>query len=445
MGFILAAAGSAIGVGNIWRFPYMMGENGGFWFLVVYLVLVIFLGIPVMIGEISIGRATALSPVAAFQKIHKGPISLITGILAIIAPLVIMTYYGIIGGWGLKYMFSFIGKTFASEELVQFGPFINGAYTYGLWQPVFWTIAFLLIAFVVCLKGTAGIELANKILTPGLCILLVVVMVRAMTLPGAMEGIKYMFLPSPERMITLRTIPDALGQCFFSLSLAMGAMITYGSYCKKSEDIPYSATVITGLDTVTAVMAGVAIFPAVFAMGASPAGGVGLTFITLPHVFDKMPLGDYVGIFFFLCIVFAALASAISLLETCSAFAIDSLKWTRTKAVVIMTIGFCILSIPNSMSLADVNSFAKPLNVPGNPLGCLFDVVDFFANNIVLPIGGALTCIVIGYLWKMEKSVAEIESTPGYVFSLRNAYGFCIKILGPVLLIVVLVSQFMGK
>lgn len=444
LGFILAAAGSAIGVGNIWRFPYMMGENGGFWFLVIYLILVIVLGIPFMIGEIAIGRNTGLSPIAAFKKINKGPISTITGILAVVAPLLIMTYYGIIGGWGIKYMISFVGKAFAGSELVDFGGFINGAYSMGLWQPVIWTIVFLVVAAVVCLYGTNGIESANKVLMPGLCILMIVVMIRAMTLPGAIEGIKYMFLPDETRRITLRTIPDALGQVFFSLSLAMGAMITYGSYVKKDDKMLSSSIIITALDTVTALIAGFAIFPAVFAMGADPAGGVGLTFITLPHIFQAMPLGDFIGAFFFLAIIFAALASAISLLETCSSVAIDSLNWTRKKAVILMTIVFCVASIPNSMSLADANAMANPIVIGGTTLGSLFDIVDFISNNIILPVGGLLTCIVIGYIWKTESAIAEIESTPGYTFSIKKSWSFCIKYLAPVLLLVVFISQFVS-
>ena len=431
-GFILAAAGSAVGVGNLWRFPYMMGSNGGLWFLVIYLVIVVLLGVPVMLGELAIGRNTQLSPVAAYGKIQKG--AGFIGVLAILAPFLIMTYYGIVGGWALKYTFSFI----TTGEGTDFIALISGALGLGAWQPVLWNLLFMAICWVICIFGVKGIERASKVMMPALFVLLILVIIRSVTLPGAGEGFRFMFANTEG--FSMQAIPAALGQVFFSLSLAMGAMITYGSYLKKDEKLPKNTVIVAGLDTGVALLAGFAIFPAVFAMGGNPGQGAGLAFITLPDVFARMPLGGVVGAAFFLLVFFAALTSAISLVEACSAFTIDTWKWKRKSSVTLLCVLFCILAIPNSMSMSEGTIFTGE-NFLGTGMN-IFDAVDFFANNILLPLGGLLMCVVIGWFWKPKSAIAEIERTRGYKFKLATVWSWIIKILAPLLILFVLISQF---
>ncbi|MCL2111527.1 MAG: sodium-dependent transporter [Clostridiales bacterium] len=429
MGFILAAAGSAVGVGNLWRFPYLMGSNGGFWFLIIYLAFVILLGIPVLLGEFSIGRFTQLSPVAAYKKIQKG--SGFVGVLAIIAPFVIMTYYGVVGGWALKFMGSFV----TTGAGLDWSAFTGGDLTLGVWQPLVWTFIFLAIAWFCCIFGVKGIEKANKVMMPALFVLLIIVIIRSVTLPGASEGFMFMFANVDG--FTLGAVPAALGQVFFSMSLAMGAMITYGSYLSKTENLPKSAVRVASLDVLVALLAGVAIFPAVFAMGAEPGAGVGLTFFTLPGVFEAMPAGAVFGAIFFLLIFFAALTSAISLIEACSAFAIDSLKLSRKAAVSILCVIFAVLSIPNSMSFAAGTPFSGEVFLGME----LFSSVDEIVNNFILPLGGLFMCIVVGWFWKPQNAIGEIESTPGYTFKAQKAWSMCIKVVTPVLIAIVFVTS----
>ncbi len=431
IGFILAAAGSAVGLGNIWRFPYLMGTNGGLWFLIIYLIIVVLLGVPVMLGELTIGRHTQLSPVGAYEKVHKG--TGFVGVLAILAPFLIMTYYGIVGGWALKDMFSYITTGIGAD----FGALISGGLGLGVWQPVLWNLLFMLITWAVCIFGASGIEKASKFMMPALFVLLILVIIRSVTLPGAGAGLEFIFANTSG--FSMAAIPAALGQVFFSLSLGMGAMITYGSYLSKSEILPKSTLIIAGMDTSVAVLASIAIFPAVFAMGGEPGAGAGLAFITLPGVFDQMPLGAAVGAAFFLLIFFAALTSAISLVEACSSFMVDSWGMKKKPAVTILCVVLSALSIPNAMSFAEGNPFSST-NVLGTGMN-LFDVVDFIANNLILPIGGLLMCIVIGWLWKPENAISEIESTPNYTFKLKMAWKRCIQFVTPILILIVLFIQ----
>ena len=433
-GFILAAAGSAVGVGNLWRFPYVLGSNGGFWFLIIYLVFAVLLGVPVMLGELTIGRYTQLSPIDAYGKIHKR--ARFVGILAILAPFLIMTYYGIVGGWALNYAFSYLSSA-SSVDFIELA--ILGTHGFGIWHPVIWNILFMAICWAICIFGVKGIEKASKVMMPALLILMLLVIVRSVTLPGAVEGFKFMFANTEG--FSFSAIPAALGQVFFSLSLAMGAMITYGSYLKKDENLPKNTVVIAGLDTGVALLAGFAIFPAVFAMGGNPGQGAGLAFVTLPEVFDAMPLGAMCGAAFFLLVFFAALTSAISLVEACAAFTIDTWKWNRKLSVTLLCILFCILAIPNSLSLVAEGTIFSGENFLGTGMP-IFDAVDFFANNILLPLGGLMMCIIVGWFWKPENAVSEIERTPGYTFKLKVVWSWIIKLVAPILILFVLITQF---
>ncbi len=346
-----------------------------------------------------------------------------------------MTYYGLVGGWALKYMFSFL----FSGAGVDFGAFTGGQLGLGIWQPILWNVLFMAAVWAICIFGAKGIEKASKFMMPALFVLLLLVIVRSVTLPGAAGGFTFMFAADASKF-TFKAVSDALGQVFFSLSLAMGAMITYGSYLKKEEKLPKSVVTVSVIDTGAAMLAGIAIFPAVFALGKEPAGGPGLMFDTLPSVFAEMPLGSIVAVAFFLLVFFAALTSAMSLVEACSAFTIDNWKWKRPVAVTVLCLLFCILAIPNAMSFASGNMFDTEHFLLGGME--LFSGVDFFANNIILPLGGLLMCIVIGWLWKPENAIAEIESTPNYVFKLKKAWAFVLKFVAPILILFVLIAQF---
>jgi NSS family neurotransmitter:Na+ symporter len=330
-------------------------------------------------------------------------------------------------------MFSYITTGMGAD----FGALISGGLSLGVWQPVLWNLLFMVLTWAVCVFGASGIEKASKFMMPALFVLLIIVIIRSVTLPGSGAGLAFIFANTSG--FSLAAIPAACGQVFFSLSLGMGAMITYGSYLSKSEVLPKSSIIIASMDTSVAVLASIAIFPAVFAMGGEPGAGAGLAFITLPGVFDQMPLGAAVGAAFFLLIFFAAITSSISLVEACSAFMADSWGWNKRKAVHVLCLIMTALSIPNAMSMAEGNIFSGT-NVLGTGMN-LFDTVDFFANNILLPVGGLLMCYIIGWKWKPENAIAEIESTPNYKFKLAVAWKRCIQFVTPILLVIVLIVQ----
>ena len=387
MGFWLAAAGSAIGLGNIWRFPYLTGANGGAAFVFIYLLIVLTIGFSVMLAEFAIGRHTNLNAVGAFQKLKGGPWQ-IAGWMGVLAGFVILSFYSVIGGWTIKYILSsFTGMISTSTNSTDyFLNFIaNGP------QTVLYHAIFMAITIFVVYRGVGkGIEDTCKILMPALFAILVILIIRAVTLPGALAGIDFYLNPDFSK-ITGKTILAALGQAFFSLSLGMGCMITYGSYIKSKKDsLPKAAAIITLLDTSAAFLAGFVIFPTVFAFGAEPGAGPGLTFITLPKVFALMPGGQVWSALFFLLLCVAALTSAISLLEVVVAYAIDNLKWPRHKAAIGIGGVIFLLGVPSALSQGAVS-----LNI----LGMSFlDLLDFISNNILLTVGGLLISLFVGWV-----------------------------------------------
>lgn len=423
IGFILATAGSAIGLGNLWKFPYLMGRNGGFWFLIVYLVFILLLGLPVMITEMSVGRYTQKSPVSAYRSLGKK--AAVIGVLGVLAAFLILSYYSVIGGWILKYFQSYV-TTF---QAVDFEQYISSPV-----EPVIWHFVFIFLACLLCYKGAKSIEKASKVMMPLLFVFLVVIVVRSVTLPGAVEGLKFMFVPSSD--FTFDSVIAALGQVFYSLSLAMGITVTYGSYLKKKNNIPKDTSIVAGLDTAAAVLAGIAIFPAVFAFGLEPAQGPSLIFGTLPKVFESMVGGSFFAIIFFILMFFAAITSGIALLECVVSYAIDDLHWSRNKAIAIIGLLVFILGIPSALSfgpLADV----QILNYS------LFDFVGMITDNILLPIGGLLMCVYIGWFWQPGKLIAEMESE-GVKFRLKKAWLWCIRTVTPALILVVTVLGFIN-
>ena len=438
IGFILAAAGSAIGIGNIWRFPYMTGKYGGAVFLFVYLAAVVLLGMPVMIAEIAMGRATGKNPVGAFRELRPGSQWKLVGYLGVVAGLMILSYYSLISGWTLGYFF----KTLAGQlrgATTEATPAVFAAFSADVGLQLLLLGAFIfLTAWIVSRGVSGGIEKACKVLMPVLVVIMLVLLGRALTLPGAGRGLEFYLKPDFSKL-TPQMVIDAMGQAFFSLSLGMGAMITYGSYLKKDESIPRSTAWVAGLDTVTAVMAGFIIFPALAAYGMSPAGGHPLVFHILPVIFDRMPLGTAFGLLFFLLLGVAALASTISLLEVVAAYCIDELKWSRRKAVWLAGGLSFLLGIPSVLSFAGVPFFRRlPLLHVS-----FFEMMDFVWGTLALSVGALFISVFAGFVWRRSAALREIGWQEKGA-RLGAAWSFSVRYLCPPLIVATLALVFFG-
>ena len=350
LGFVLAAAGSAIGLGNIWRFPYAAGENGGGAFLFLYLGCVVFFCIPVLFAELAIGRSTQRNPVGAFAKLAPGSGCPLVGGLAALTFFAIMAFYSVIAGWTLSYLWRSItgafGGAISSEQSAELFGHISGSVPLSIGL----SGAFLLLTALVVQGGVSGgIERAAKILMPIFFVLLIGMAIRSVTLEGASRGLEFLFKPDFSK-IDLGVFMGALGQALFSLSLGMGAMITYGSYLKRTERLPTAAVAVAFSDTGIALLAGVIIFPALFAAGGDPSGGPGLVFVVLPTIFGQMAGGFVFAVAFYALLTIAALTSTVSLLEVVVSYFVDQREWKRGRATLIVTIGCFLLAIPSAMS-----------------------------------------------------------------------------------------------
>lgn len=425
IGFILATAGAAIGLGNLWKFPYLMGRNGGFPFLIAYLFFIIILGIPVMITEMSLGRKTRHNPVRAYQDIH--PRAKIVGIFGVLAAFLILSYYSVIGGWILKYFFSYLTTLQAPAD---FNAFIGSS-----WEPIVWHGIFMFLTIAICLYGIKGIEKASTFMMPMLFVLLIIVIVRSVTLPGASEGLAFIFKPNMESF-HLESINAALGQVFYSLSLCMGITVTYGSYLNKKESIPGSCIKVAVLDTMVAILAGIAIFPAVFAFGLEPGQGPGLIFGTLPKVFSSITGGGFFAIAFFALVFLAALTSAIALLEVSVSYALERWKFGRKKTVIVTGVLIFLIGIPSALSFGVLGDVTI-LNYS------VFDFIGMITDNILLPLGGLFMCYYIGWKWSPKYLVEEIEQE-GIIFKWKKVWIFCVRFITPILVLIVTISGFVN-
>ena len=424
LGFILATAGAAVGLGNLWKFPYLMGKNGGFPFLIVYLVFVLLLGLPIMVAETGIGRMTQKGNVQAFAALH--PKMKVVGIMGVICAFIILSYYSVIGGWVMKYIVSYATTQKAPSDF--------SAYIAQPGEPVLWHLIFMVCVLAICLKGTKGIEKASKIMMPALFAMLLLIVIRSVTLPGGMAGIAFVF--TPQSKFTLASISAALGQVFYSLSLCMGITVTYGSYLSRKESIPKNACIVAGLDSFVALLAGLAIFPAVFAFGLEPAQGPGLTFGTLPKVFESMAAGWVFALIFFGLMFFAALTSAIALLECVISAVLDRFFCSRTKATLIIAAGAALLGIPSALSAGLLRNLTL-FNYS------VFDFACMITDNILMPLGGIALCIFVGWIWKPKTLIAHIESD-GVRFPLQKVWLFCIRFITPVLVLLVTLVGFVS-
>lgn len=434
LGFILAAAGSAVGLGNIWRFPYLVAKYGGGTFLLCYILLALTFGFALMVAEIALGRKTGLSAIGAFKALDKrfG----FVGILASLVPIIILPYYSVIGGWVIKYFFTFLTgdmKTAAGDTY--FSDFISGTS-----QPIIWFTVFILLTSVVVILGVEkGIENVSKVLMPVLVILTVGISIYVLTIDGAMEGVKYYMLPHMSDF-SIKTLLAAMGQLFYSMSLAMGIMITYGSYMKKSANLESSVRQIEVFDTGIAFFAGLMIVPAVFAFSggdtAALNAGPGLMFITLPKVFESMAFGRIIGMAFFLLVFFAALTSAISLMETIVSILMDRFHWKRRTTSIIVTIYCLLMGIPSSLGFG-IWSNVQPLGMS------ILDAFDFISNSVLMPIVALLTCIFVGFVIKPKAILDEATAENG-TFKSKTLFTVVIKWVAPIILIAILVSSVLS-
>ena len=432
LGFVLSAAGSAVGLGNIWRFPYLAAKYGGGIFLLVYILLAVTFGFALMSAEIAIGRKTGLSAIGAYKKLNK-KFSFI-GYLGAIVPVIILPYYSVIGGWVMKYLVSFLGTNHlqtASDGY--FETFISLPF-----EPIFWFMLFIVITTLVVVFGVEkGIEKVSKVMMPVLVALSIAIAIYSITMPGAIDGVKYYLLPDFSKF-SITTVLAAMGQLFYSMSLAMGIMITYGSYMKKDVNLESSVSQIELFDTGIAFIAGLMIIPAVFTFsGGSPEAlgkGPGLMFVTLPKVFESMTGGQFIGIAFFVMVLFAALTSSISLMETVVSIVCDKFKVKRLWSCLIVFSSSILIGLPSALGYG-VLSGVKIIGMQ------FLDFFDFASNSVLMPIVALLTSIFVGYIIKPKAVIQEIELSGS--FKKKKLFVFVIKYLAPVCIVLILISSIL--
>ena len=429
--FILAAAASAIGLGNLWRFPYLAAKYGGGVFLITYVVLVVTFGFTLMMLEAALGRKTGQSALGAFKSFGKKYAFI--GIFTSAIPFIIVPYYCIIGGWVLKYAGAYLID--GSAALADGGTY----FTNFSGESFIWAIAFLLIVFAIVALGVKnGIERANRILMPVLLIMTAGICIYELTLPGAIDGLAYYLTPDFSKF-SVELVIAALGQMFYSLSLAMGIMITYGSYMQKSDNLEQSVRRIELFDTGYAFLAGLMIVPAAFvAMGSAEAvaskSGPSLMFVILPNVFDQMGgIASIMGFLFFLLVVFAALTSSISLTETCVSIVQDSAHITRKKALIVSMVFIFVMAMIVNMGYCQL-AFIEPLG-PGSTI---LDFLDFISNSVMMPIAALMACVFVGWIIKPKAIIDEVKSSGP--FKAEKMFTVMVKFIAPVLLVVILVA-----
>ncbi|MDP3398040.1 MAG: sodium-dependent transporter [Bacteroidales bacterium] len=434
-GVLVAVAGSAVGLGNLWRFPYMVGNNGGAAFIILYLFFVILLCLPIMFSEFVIGRRTQSNAFGAIKKIAPKSGWLSIGVISVVASICIMSFYSVVGGWTLEYIFKSFSPDFLTSDSTSLANQFSG-FSQSSFMPVAMHLLFLTLSALIVVAGVKnGIEKYSKILMPMLFILVLLLAIRSLTLDGAGEGVRFLLYPDFSK-ITGETMLAALGQAFFSLSLGMGCIITYGSYVNRKENLFKISFMSAFADTGFAILAGLAVMPAVFAFGISPGQGPSLVFITLPQIFAQMPFGSIISIAFFFILLIAAITSAISLLEVVVAYFTEELKMTRKVAVVVTFIIIGLFGTFSSLSqgpLSDVKIFGKTF----------FDLFDYASSNVLLPVGGLLVVLFVG--WRMKRADVLDELTSGGTIALRKSLFsgimLVIKFLAPIAISIVLLNS----
>ena len=438
LGFVLAAAGSAVGLGNIWRFPYLAAKYGGGIFLLAYILLAITFGFTLAVAEIAIGRKTQLSPMGAFRALDKR-FSFI-GVLGALVPIIILPYYSVIGGWVMKYFAEFArGNASGMADDSFFGSFISST-----GSPVFWFLLFIgLTALIVMLGVDKGIEKVSKIMMPALILLILVITCYSLfTLEGSWDGVLYYITPDFSRF-SLMTVVAAMGQLFYSMSIAMGILITFGSYLKKDVSIEKSVYQIAAFDFGIAFLSALMIIPAVYAFSGgneeAMGKGPGLMFVTLPKIFDTMPGGNIIGAVFFIMVFFAAITSSISLMETIVSTITDKFKLGRKLSCLVVFVGSAVVGL--------ISAFGFSIWADVKIIGMQFlDLFDFISNSILMPIVAFCTCIFIGYVLKPKAIIDELElvdenGKPYNRFRAKKLFSVIIKYVAPVCILLILVSS----
>ncbi len=434
LGFVLAAASSAVGLGNLWRFPYLAAQYGGGIFILVYLILAVTFGFALLSAEIAIGRKTGLSPILAYEKLNKKFKFL--GYLATLVPIIIIPYYCVIGGWVTKYVTIYAqGLVHPAAQDSYFSDFIGDPIS----PLIFFLIFMIISAFVIMLGVEKGIEKISKLLMPMLLLLTIGISVYTLTLPNSLEGVAYYLVPDFSKFSIL-TVAAALGQLFFSMSIAMGIMITYGSYTKKEVNLTKSVNQIEIFDTSVALLAGLMVVPAVYVFSGEAGlstGGPGLMFMTLPKVFEKMPAGNIIALLFFILVFFAAITSAISVMEAIVSSLMDKFKIGRKLSCVIV-IGICLLmGIPSSLG----NGLWANIKILGMDFLTFFDYVS---NSVLMPIVALCTCILVGWVIKPKTLTKEITRN-GEKFEREKLFNVMIKYVAPICLLIILISYTLAQ
>jgi len=430
-GVLVALVGSAVGLGNIWRFPYMMGEHGGAAFIIIYLLCAFLLSMPIMISEFVIGRRGQANMVGSFKAIAPGSKWHITGYIGILTVFIILSFYSVVGGWSINYLFKSLSFYFTRFADADFAEVFGASVGQGVTPQLFTLLFYGLTAFIVSFGIKGGIEKCSRVMMPVLFFLMLFMAIASMCLPGAIDGIRYIFKPDFS-LVTGKTVVAAMGQAFFSLSVGVGTIITYASYVGKKEDILSCSTKTVIADALFAIIAGCAIMPTVFAFGNDPGEGPGLVFITLPNLFAQMPAGGVIAIIFFFALLIAALSSSISMLEVIVSFAIEKFNISRIKAILFISLFAVVVATLNSLSQGPLNDF----RIMGKELLSFFDYVT---SNFLMTLGALLIVLFVG--WKMGKNAFVEEITncgtlnvPGW---LLNGLFFIIRYIAPVVILAI--------
>jgi NSS family neurotransmitter:Na+ symporter len=440
IGFILAAAGSAIGLGNVWKFPYITFDNHGGAFVLVYLICICLVGFPIMVAEILIGKKTNLNPIGAFALLRKKSWWPLVGWMGLLAGFVILSYYSVIAGWTLEYTIKSLMGTFKNIGLKDadnmFIGFLGNPY-----KQVGWHFVFMGLTTIIILGGVSkGIERWSKIMMPLLFLMILTLMIYSLSTGAAKQALQFMFRPNFSEL-TPHGIMEALGHAFFTLSLGMGVMLTYGSYMGRKDNIVISAFAVTFFDTLIAIMACLVMYPIIFMENLTPEElkSIGIIFTTIPTILAKLPGGSFIGVLFFLLVAFAALTSTISLLEVVVACAVDQLNWKRTKSTLLAGSAIFLFGVPSALSNGGVGWISKLRLLPKGEVWLNWlDSFDYLASNWMLPLGGLLIAIFCG--WILTKSERATEFLP-YQKRMPTIWGFILKYVTPVLVLIVLLNK----
>ena len=432
-GIIAAAAGSAIGLGNIWRFPYVAGENGGGAFLIIYLAIVLVIGLPMMLAEFSIGRYTKRNVFGAFKALKPKSAWPLVGMLGVLTPLVIVIFYSVVSGWTMNSLWGAILNNFKglSNDEVKAG---FGAFVASGWQPIGWAIGFVALTGVIVIAGVEkGIERYSKILMPVMVLILLIMGIYSMTLPGFGEGMRFLFRPDFSK-INGTVFLEALGQAFFSLSLGMGIMITYGSYIKDKDNMATTVGAVALSDTLIAILAGIAIFPAVFSFGISPTSGPDLVFITLPGLFQQMTGGYVLSIMFFVLLLIAALTSAVSITEVLVAYCSEEFRISRRRAGIFISLFVMVMASVCAISqMPDSSLRIAGLN--------LFDLFDKVSATYMLPVGAFFITVFAGWVFGKERFRGQITSGGLYNRHVYPIVLFIVRFIAPIVILAIFLSK----